>query len=671
VAFERGKHSSGHGATSARRWSLAPVELGDALVRLHVAIVAEAEDTARPFVTVAETADAVGFLGALADARAVPIRWVVIWLAKSPTVFLGGDEFDGPASNLEIERRWAAAWRAWDTQNDASFSIGAHDLQTRHPVLLLSAEGHAPRPLSAGRDPAPLELCTDDGLLEANELPTFSGSTRRFLVSRPAHGSPKFYELTEGETAQGHAQSVRDLMREHRDRVLFNAGPGLLGAGPIRVTPFHAVPYLDFAAILHGEAPRLAFGGANGLSLPDGANFLRAWEASARHRTRPLDAGRLFGSLDAPELRTLEATYLRVRAVADMIRCVRDAVERSGQPLFNVSPESFVTEIDCLTDGLPFLWQARVRLARPGVARTCTVAADPPIRLFSRPQTTGLDSLVPTEPATAFLAEALLLDVAEVGAGSIALKVQLVPRQAVSVAETDLLRLNLRVGDRQLPILARPIRAMIGRQPFEARTLPFSAPADRPMRAGAQVSVLAETIPLQGSPHDLYAIFILACRMLLAGGHPTALESGKEAEEAATIAALRLAIGADNAREAPSEGLLFARPDAFPPLVLPAPLVASESGTATWPSGIGAGLWSDVLRAIASLRPGWPGCPCRDLAHFDADDPARIFDRPLDAFELLTRQLRTALLGQRAIDAEIRAVALELADASARFSRAK
>jgi hypothetical protein len=212
---------------------------------------------------------------------------------------------------------------------------------------------------------------------------------------------------------------------------------------------------------------------------------------------------------------------------------------------------------------------------------------------------------------------------------------------------------------------------MIGRQPFEARTLPFSAPADRPMRAGAQVSVLAETIPLQGSPHDLYAIFILACRMLLAGGHPTALESGKEAEEAATIAALRLAIGADNAREAPSEGSLFARPDAFPPLVLPAPLVASESGTATWPSGIGAGLWSDVLRAIASLRPGWPGCPCRDLAHFDADDPARIFDRPLDAFELLTRQLRTALLGQRAIDAEIRAVALELADASARFSRAK
>lgn len=661
MATDRSMNLSSRGGPPSAGWLLAPVESGEGLVRVHVAIDPEAADPSRPFVTVSETADAVGFLGALADERKVAVRWVVLWLAKAPSVFLGGDGLDGPASNLEIERRWSASWRAWDSTNDASFSIGAVRPDGRYPVVLLSREGLPPKPLTAGRDPTVLELCTDDGLLEANDLPAFSRSTQRFLVSRPTHGSPRFYALADGETTQGTAHPVQDLMRDHRDRVLFNAGAGLLGAGPMRVTPLHAVPYFDLAAILHGEPPRFAVPGASTRTLPGAGNILRAWEDSARHRTRPLDAGRLFGSLDAAALRNLEAAYLRVQAVADMIAAVRDATERSGQPLFNITPESFSAEVDCLTDGLPFLWQTRLRLARPGVARTFTVDADPPIRLFSRPPSTGLDSLVPTEPAIAFLAETLLLDVTDAGAGAVALKVQLVPRQPVSVAETDLLRLNLRVGDRQIPILARPVRAMVGRQPFEARTMPFTPPADRPMRAGAQVSVLVETIPLEGSPHDLYALFILATRMLLAGGHPTALEQRSESEEAATIASLRHAIGADNAREAPAQGALFEDAASFPPVLRPAPLAAAEGTPDAWPEGISPELWSDVLRAVASLRHGWPGCPCRDLAHFDADDPARVFDGPLGNFESLARRIRTALLGQRAIDAEIRSVALELA----------
>ncbi len=643
-------------------WTLAPIDSGEALVRLHIALVPGAEDQARPFVTVAETSDAVGLLGALADARQVPVRWVVIWLVKAPSPFLGGDALDGPASNIEIERRWAAAWRPWDAANDASLLIGSGRPDARHPVLLLGRDGSPPKPLTAGGDPTPIELCTDDGLLEANELPAFSRSTERFLVARPAHGTPRFYALADGDASHESAQSLQDLLRDHRDHVVFNAGGGLLGAGPMRVTPLQPVPYFDLAAILHGEQPRLAVRGPAGLALPGADGLMRAWETAAAHRTRPVDAGRLFGSLDAASLRNLEATYLRVRAVADMIAAVRDAIEGAGQPLFNVSPESFAAEIGSLTEGLPFLWQTRLRLVRPGVARTFTVDADPPLRLFSRPPSAGLDSLVPTEPSTTFLADTLLLDVADAGAGAVTLKVQLVPRQPVSVAETDLLRLNLRVGDQQTPVLARPIRAMVGRQPFEARTMPFAPPANRPMSAGSQVSVLAETIPLEGSPHDLYALFVLACRMLLAGGHPTELGAKTEAEEAATIVALGHALGADDARSAPAQGPLFDEATAFPAVLRPAPLVASDGTPEEWPEGITTALWSDVLRAIASLRHGWPGCPCRNLAHFEADDPARIFDRPLDAFDSLARRLRTALLGQRAIDAEIRAVALELAE---------
>jgi hypothetical protein len=655
--------SSGSHATQRpdSGFTLAPIETGDGLVRLHVAIDRSSGDAARPFVTVAETLDALGLLGALADGRTAPVRWVVIWIAKSPSVFLGGDSLDGPSSNVDFERRWNASWRAWDGSNDASYAILHANPTTPAPILLLSTDGQAPRPLTAGRDPTPLALCTDDGLLEANELPAFSRSTVRFLVSRPAHGAPKFYWLSGGDAPLTGTTAVMDLMRDHPGRVLFNAGVGLLGGGPIRVTPYHPVQYVDLAAMLHGEAPRPGPRGTESVALPGGSELLNAWAGAAKLRTRPSDAGRLFGSLDGAEPRNLEATCLRLRAVRDMIAAVREATERGRQPLFNLAAESFVADIDCLAEGLPFLWQTRVRLARPGVARTFTLDADPPLRLFSRPPSTGLDSLVPTEPAVAFLAEALLLDVADAGAGSIALKVQLVPRQPISIAQTDLLRFHLRVGDKQIPILARPLRAMTGRQPFEARSMPFVPPADRPMRAGAQVSMLVETIPLEGSPHDLYALFILACRMLLAGGHPTVLATVSEVEEASTIAALRDAIGADGTREAPEHGPLYGRAADFPKVLRPAPLSQGDGTPESWPKGLTTELWSDVLRAIATLRHGWPGCPCRDLAHFDPEDPARVFDAPLAAFETLVRQARTCLLGQRAIDAEIRAVALELA----------
>jgi hypothetical protein len=612
-------------------------------------------------VTVAETPDALGVLGALADARTVPVRWVVIWMAKAPSVFLGGDSLDEPASNVEIERRWNASWRAWDSTSDASHAIVSANPSLPSPALLLSAEGHAPKALTAGRDPTPLELCTDDALLEANELPSFSRSTYRFLASRPAHGSPRFYWLSGGDAPIGGTTPVTDLLRDHPDRVLFNAGVGLLGAGPIRITPYHPVQYVDLAAMLHGEAPRPGPRGGEPLVLPGGSALLQAWGAASKLRTRPTDAGRMFGSLDGAPVRNLEALSLRLRAVADMIAAVREATDRGGQPLFNLSADSFAADIDCLAEGLPFLWQTRVRLARPGVARTFTVDADPPLRLFSRPPSAGLDSLVPTEPAVAFLTEALLLDVADAGAGSITLKVQLVPRQPVSISQTDLLRFHLRIGDKQIPILARPLRAMTGRQPFEARSMPFAPPADRPMRAGAQVSMLVETIPLEGSPHDLYALFILACRMLLAGGHPTTHAAASEIEEAATIAALREAVGADGTRDAPARGPLFEGAAGFPKVLRPAPLALSEGTPDAWPEGVSMELWSDVLRALVTLRHGWPGCPCRDLAHFDPDDPGRVFDAPLAAFEALVRRARTTLLGQRTIDAEIRSVALELA----------
>jgi hypothetical protein len=635
------------------------------LVRLHVAIDRSASDPTIPFVTVAETPDALGILGALADARMAPVQWVVVWLAKAPSIFLGGDSLDGPASNVELERRWNGSWRAWDGAADTSHVILPANPSMPSPILLLSADGLPPQALTAGRDPAPLALCTDDALLEANDLPSFSRSTMRFLASRPTHGAPRFYWLSGGDAPIGGTTAVTDLVRDHPGRILFNAGVGLLGAGPIRVTRYHPVQYLDLAAMLHGEAPRPGPRGAEAVTLPGGSELLKAWNSAAKLRTRTSDAGRLFGSLDGAALRNLESMLLRLRAVADMIAVVRDATERGQQPLFNLAAESFAADVDCLTEGLPFLWQTRVRLARPGVARAFTVDANPPLRLFSRPPSTGLDSLVPTEPAVAFLAEALLLDVADTGAGSIALKMQLVPRQPVSVSQTDLLRFHLRVGDRQIPILARPLKAMTGRQPFEARSMPFAPPADRPMRAGAQVSMLVETIPLEGSPHDLYALFILACRMLLSGGHPGALGTVTEVEEASTIAALRDAVGADDTREAPARGPLFGDADEFPKVLRPAPLSLSDETPDGWPEGVTTELWSDVLRAIAAMRPGWPGCPCRDLAHFDPDDLGRVFDAPLAAFEALVRRARVSLLGQRAIDAEIRAVALELASREA------
>jgi len=648
-----------------RTWTLAPIEQRDGVVRACIVIEPSVASPLAPFITVDETIDAVGYLGCLADGRLQPVRWLVIWLAKAPSRPLGGTALDLPASNPEVLRRWNAAWRPWDDGGPVGPALCIPGQESCGPVLLLDRNGGDPTPLTYGRERLKLELCDDDALLAANEHPTFSATTHRFLVSRPAQGSARFVWLSGSEQPDG-VPTVVDAAEAAGDCILFNAGPGLLGAGPIRMTQLDPIGFIDHCSLLHGEPLRSALRftpspRAERTALEAAASpMLRSWLDLAERRTPATDAGRLFGAGDPLWLRELEVCYLRVRAVADMVASVRDSVERSGHPLFNVAPEAFAVETAPQRDGLPFLWQARVRLARPGVARTFTVDSDPPLRLFARPAAASLDSLVPMHEASAFLAEGLILDVSDAGSNRIALKIQIAPRQVVSVSETDLLRFTLRVGEHFVPILAKPLRAIVGRQVFEARSLPFSPPGSRPIRAGANMSMTVETVPLEGTPHDLYALFVIACRTLLAGGHPTAHGTEAAAEEAETLARLRDALGVDTGAPESGKGALFESPAELHPLLHPAPLRASADDRPTWPAGIPPALWSDLLRALASMRPGWPGCPCRNFADFDPELAARVFDASEQRLEALARRLRILILGERSIDAEIRRAALDL-----------
>lgn len=650
----------------ARQWSLAPIEGGDSLLRLCVVLVPPpGGSTARSFVVVNETLDAQGVLGCFADQFLAPARWVVIWLARSTRVDIPGADPALAPANPEVLRRWEAAWRAWDPRLGAQRAVGWPAETPSGGVLLVAADGSPPQPLTFGRERLPLRLCTDDTLLAANKLPTYSESNYRFLIAQPASGDPRFVWLSGGEGPVEESINVAEVASAFPERVLLNAGPGFLGAFPIRVTPFHPVRYSDLAATLHGEPLRsdLRLGPSAEpphTELEASSSPLMARWTRGRSSRAVADAGRFFGSQDGLALRHLEANYLRIQAIGDILSEVRDAVDLTGLPLFNVSPESFVADIELPREGVPFLWQTRVRIARPGIAREARLAGDPSLRQFLRPSGDGLDSLAPTRSIPDYPADAAILDVSESGPDRIVLRGRLNPRLPIEVATTDLLQFYLQIGDRQVVVLARPLREMIGKQAFEFQSLPFELPAGRVVRAGAQSRVFVTTIPLEGTPHDLYAVFVLACRLLLAGANPLAVTATDAAEEAQAIAALESLMTSGRSSGEGSRIPLFTKAEDLDPKLYPAPLQATDGTPAVWPIGIPIGLWADVLRSLGQLRPGWPECGCRDFSHFETDAPGRVFDAPLVAFSELASRFRTSLLGERPIDADIRSAALAI-----------
>lgn len=659
-------------ASSPAGWRVAPVEGGDSLLRL-CAILAPDKDTPGGFgyVRVGETADALGVLGCFADQFLVPSRWVAIWLGRVPHAELGVPEASVLPTNAEIQRRWDLAWKAWDPRRSASGAVGWQPEVQRSDALLLSPEGAPPLPLTSGRERLPLRLCTEDSVLEANGLPTYSGSSSRFLIAQPTSGDPRFVWLSGGEGPADATVNVSELAAMTPGRVLFNAGPGLLGAFPLRVTPFHAVSLPELAAALHGEQLRsgLRAGPNTDVARADlekrSSPLLARWSRSTVQRLQSPDTGRFFGTQDPLWLRNLEATYLRLQVVADLLDAVREAVDLTGLPLFNIAPESFAAEVESPRDGLPYLWQTRIRLVRPGVARDVRLCEDPLVRQFLRPATQDTNALTPTRSLPNYPADGLILDVSDSGPQRVVLKGQLTPFLPIEVSTTDLLQFYLPLGDRQVLVLARPTHDAAGRQAFTFRSLPFQPPAGRTIRAGAAIRVFVTTTPLEGTPHDLHAIFVLASRLLIAGGSPISYSAPDAAEEAEAIAMLGALLGgaSTNKQDTPPPRLFQTAKDLHPSLY-PAPLSARDGSPDAWPQGISLDLWSDVLRGLGQLRPGWPGCPCKDFSHFDFDDPGRIFDAPLSAFRALAARARTSLLGERTIDAEIREVALSLLNGS-------
>lgn len=164
----------------------------------------------------------------------------------------------------------------------------------------------------------------------------------------------------------------------------------------------------------------------------------------------------------------------------------------------------------------------------------------------------------------------------------------------------------------------------------------------------------------------MYAIFVLGCRLLLAGCDPLGAGAAHTAREARTIEALAEMIAAANESTEPGgvrERLARAleqNPSLLAPELLPAAPRPAMASAAALPADLPVDLWSDVLWALAQLRPGWPGARCKDFGDFSSDFPAGIFDTVIGTFRDLTFWFRARLLGQRLIDREIRGVADEL-----------
>ena len=530
-------------------------------------------------------------------------------------------------------------------------SLALRELTPGH-CLQTGWEASHPAPMildAAGGEPVAVpgwELCRDEAALTAAGLPTYSGSLHRYIWNG-AKAPPRFLAASPGTPSpEEPADSPGSVSAALPAGMSFNPAAGLL-----RTQTFLPLSLAAFSD---------ALGGTPWPGLPQAVGPVplgRAYE-SLRHMEEPEFSGtHLFSARRGRAGRLAEVFHLKLHLLLGAARAVRALVSTTRLPLLDLSSESFRVTLEEPATGLPFLWTARPVLVRPGTAMALAVPTTGAALRYFLPPPGGPTRYRPAEfgRVASGRGTVRLRSVRAAPGEPVEVEGTLVAEEGLPETVSDLLRLRLRLGDGTRVELFGHLDTKEGLAAGEARfrTVPQRLPTPVVTALGAAggttlSGVSFETLPLLGSPCDLYSLGVLAVRVLLVN------EANTLAVALDEMLSLTRQSGGGNAT-LPLHGRLEALAGADPRWSQNlGPQRLLRAGTSS--DALPAGLWWEALAVVARCFAGvGADSPCRDLGDFPAGAPEVVFDRLIHDLEALTLRTRSLVVIDWQQNREIRA----------------
>jgi hypothetical protein len=609
------------------------------------AVVREAPDpVAGIFVLLRDTTEESIFLGCLLDKGGHVHLWVELWIQNinnlEPNIQTHYETF----SNHALDERWKRRAAFFARQDRSSkIEIGS---ETVHPLPiyfdLAVSEPINPKDKTSSEL---WELCLDDALLEANGLPRYSASLTRYLYVSGA-SKPVFLPMTTGSLQNESTQESAEVLGPV---IPLNADGGLMMAQ--KFSPLSLESYVD---LLGGQAWKGIEEGNKVFKLDGVYRTLQNSDLIQQ------GGAHLFSGKRGRAGRLIEVFYLKLNLLLQVFQLVRDFVRDEQLPFLNLSADSFRVSLADTGTNLPFLWSAKVRLAALGSAFPLPIEFGE-ARYFIAPGLTHTSIYRPVTPS---------LPVSTMGAvrirkilaqkdGTIVLEGTISTQERIDISQTDLLWIQLTLSCGRVVFYANLTEGLAqGERRF--RTIPQKVPehvglAARSAEGVRFPNVPFETLPMRSSPADLYALAVIAVRILLVNDETTlaiALDeiqslaqtvADKDAKDVELSTRLREVTSADT-RWSASLG---------PHRLLNAQALTQEQALTYLPDS----LWWDTIAMLIRCFPGaTPDSYAADLGDAPPLALDAVFESPIAALEKLSLHARSLLFMDWKYNSEIIAV---------------
>ena len=358
--------------------------------------------------------------------------------------------------------------------------------------------------------------------------------------------------------------------------------------------------------------------------------------------------------------RLIEIFYLKLNLLLQAFRLVQDFVRDEQLPFLNLSADSFRVTLAETGTCLPFLWSAKVRLAALGSAFPLPIESAE-ARYFIAPGLTHtsiyrpLTSSSPVSATGAVRIRNILAQKDE----TVVLEGTISTQERIDISQTDLLWIQLTLSSGRVVFFANLTEGVVqGERRF--RTIPQKLPehvglAIRTAEGVRFPNVPFETLPMRSSPADLYALAVLAVRILLVNDENTlaiALDEIQSLAQAVVsnepqgveLSSRLRAITASDSRWSASLG---------PHRLLNPHMLTAEESLTYLPGEF----WWDTISVLVRCFPGaTPEAFAADLGDAPPLALHAVFEPPINALEKLSSRARSLLFVDWKYNAEISAV---------------
>jgi len=620
----------------------------------------EPDAEGRRFVLLRSPLGARVYLGGVSDVGGRVHEWAEIWVQTVSGMAGSSVGVTQNLTNKAMDERWvrqAELFRQTDPQGFIQTGFeGLNDGEPVHPLPLFLDAKQAALVQLVGKDGRAWELCRDDALLEGAGLPGFTGSLYRYLRQPEAGQETRFVSLADDAPATDSTTTLEKVIGSPADLVPFNAEGGLL-----MVRSFCPLSLEEFVEMLSGR-PWLGSATPDRAAGPLGPSSVLGAEP-------PPDAkgeAYLFWGPASQSGRLLEVLHLKLHLLAEVFELVRTGIRKLGMPYLNLSPESFRVKLGQPRGKLPLMWTAKACLATVSQAHAVPIAQGE-AQYFMRWDDSSYTDYFPQGIDQAFSSTGLftITRAREAGDDRVVLEGTVRTTSMLPpLSEIDLLRFGWLFRGELLEFHGH-VRKALGKGELLFTTLP------RALKPDARAALLStkvfppkncnfEIIPALGPQQDLYALGLLALRVLVVPGSASIQDQANLGETLNALLGLRSQCPpgevATHIRASLEQDLLAKEPS-WLPMLGPHRLYQEEIPPKEALSLVPIESWSQTLAWIVRLLDsGEPGQPSSQAGPEALGAPEAAFNALASALEKLLIQTRSLLLVDWSFNREISSV---------------